>query len=56
MCLKAVLGSPKDKIENDIMVIRNTKVTKIIFTFRIEGLIYSFSSFLNLNKFLVKKI
>ncbi len=51
-----MLGSPKDKIENAIQVVKNTNVTKIIFILRIKGLIYSCSSVLNLNIFVVKKI
>ena len=56
MCLNAVLGSAKAKIENAIQVERNTITTKTIFILRIKGLIYSFNSFLNLNRFFVKVI
>ena len=56
MCLNAVLGSPKAKITNAMQVIENIIIRKIIFIFRIKGLIYSCNSPLNLNKFLVKEI
>ena len=56
MCLNTVLGSPKVKIANATQVVKNTIVTKIIFILRIKGLIYFINSFLNLNKFFVKRI
>ena len=56
MCLNAVLGSPTVRIMEARHVVKNTIITKMIFIFRIKGLIYFFSSSLNLNKFLVKKI
>ena len=56
MCLTAVLGSPKDKIENAIQVAKNTNVTKTIFILRIKGLIYFCNSVFNLSIFIVKKI
>ena len=56
MCLNGVLGSPKAKITNATQVMENTIIRKIIFIFRIKGLIYSCNSSWNLNKFLVKEI
>ena len=56
MCLNEELGSPKVKIVKATQVIKNTIVTKTTFVLRIKGLIYSFSSFLNENKFFVKII
>ena len=56
MCLNAVLESPKARIENAMQVIENTIIRKIIFIFRIKGLIYSCNFSWNLNKFLVKEI
>ena len=56
MCLNEVLGSPAARIAEAEQVVKNTIITKMIFILRIKGLIYFFSSSLNLNKFLVKKI
>ena len=56
MCLNAVLGSPTVSIVEAKQVVKNTIITKMIFILRIEGLIYFFSSSLNINKFFVKKI
>ena len=56
MCLNAVLGSPKVKIENATQVIKKTVITKTIFILSIRGLMYFFNSSLNLNRFFVKSI
>ena len=56
MCLNSVLGSLKAKIMNATVVITSIAETKMIFVLRTKGHIYSFSSFLNLYKFLVKNI
>ena len=56
MCLNPVVGLAKAKIENATKVVIKTITTKRTFILRIKGLIYSFNSFLKVNKFFVKSI